>query len=120
MTNLSWFGDTWAMPQHVQITQMRTLETGRPMLRSTNTGITTLVDAHGIVVKQLTPFVRGELDVRVQGYQGLTPYIVCGNYLWLVLMSLLALMAFLSSRSTFIKSAVQARTAGHGAGSLSR
>ena len=93
MTNLSWFGDSWAMPQHVQITQMRTLETGRPMLRSTNSGVTTLVNAQGQVVQQLAPFVRGELEVSVQGYQGLTPYIVCGNYLWLSLMSLLALLA---------------------------
>ncbi len=92
MTNIAWFGDSWAMPQHVQITQMRTLETGRPMLRSTNTGVTTLVNAQGRVVSQLAPFVRGELTVQVQGYAGITPYIVCGNYLWLALMGLIALV----------------------------
>lgn len=92
MTNIAWFGDSWAMPQHLQITQMRTLETGRPMLRSTNTGVTALVDAQGHVVSQLAPFVRGELEVSVQGYQGLTPYIVCGNYLWLGLMGFIALL----------------------------
>ena len=97
MTNLSWFGDSWAMPQHVQITQMRTLETGRPMLRSTNTGVTTLVNAQGQVVTRLAAFERGELDVSVQGYQGLTPYIVCGNYLWLGLMGVLALLAAVMS-----------------------
>jgi apolipoprotein N-acyltransferase len=91
ITNLSWFGDTWALPQHVQITQMRTLETGRPMLRSTNTGVTALVNAQGEVVQQLKPFTRGELEVRVQGYQGITPYIVLGNYLWLGLMGFIAL-----------------------------
>lgn len=100
MTNLSWFGDTWAMPQHVQITQMRTLETGRPMLRSTNTGVTTLVNAQGNVVQQLAPFVRGELEVSVQGYQGLTPYIVFGNYLWLGLMGLVVLVVVRSQRSS--------------------
>jgi apolipoprotein N-acyltransferase len=105
VTNLSWFGDTWAMPQHVQITQMRTLETGRPMLRSTNTGVTTLVNAQGKVVQQLPPFVRGELAVSVQGYQGLTPYIVGGNYLWLGLMSFIALIAL----------TVQAKTVGRAA-----
>jgi len=94
MTNIAWFGDSWVMPQHVQITQMRTLETGRPMLRSTNTGVTALVNAQGEIVSQLPGFVRGELDVTVQGYQGVTPYIVCGNYLWLGLMTLLALVAF--------------------------
>jgi len=100
MTNIAWFGDSWAMPQHLQITQMRTLETGRPMLRSTNTGVTALVDAQGHVVSQLAPFVRGELEVSVQGYQGLTPYIVCGNYLWLGLMGFIALLvaAMVTSR----------------------
>ena len=92
MTNISWFGDSWAMPQHLQITQMRTLETGRPMLRSTNTGVTALVNAQGKVVDQLAPFMRGELDVTVQGYQGMTPYIVCGNLLWLALMGCIALL----------------------------
>jgi len=99
MTNLSWFGDTWAMPQHVQITQMRTLETGRPMLRSTNTGVTTLVNAQGKVMQQLAPFVQGGLEVSVQGYQGLTPYILFGNYLWLGLMGLVVLVAVRSQRS---------------------
>lgn len=108
MTNLSWFGDTWAMPQHVQITQMRTLETGRPMLRSTNTGVTTLVNAQGSVVQQLPPFVRGELEVSVQGYQGLTPYIVLGNYLWLGLMGVIWLSCV--ALTTLI---VLTKTAGH-------
>ena len=90
MTNIAWFGDSWAMPQHLQITQMRTLETGRPMLRSTNTGVTALVNAQGQVVAQLAGFTRGELEVSVQGYEGITPYVVCGNYLWLAVMGLLA------------------------------
>jgi len=94
MTNLAWFGDSWALPQHLQIAQMRTLEMGRPMLRSTNTGATALINAQGKVEQQLTPFTRGELDVTVQGYQGLTPYILYGNRLWLGCM-LLALMATL-------------------------
>lgn len=118
MTNLSWFGDTWAMPQHVQITQMRTLETGRPMLRSTNTGVTTLVNAQGKVVSQLKPFVRGELDVVVQGYAGMTPYIRCGNYLWLGLMSLVALLSIGVHwrRRAVTASSAPAKTADHAAG----
>jgi apolipoprotein N-acyltransferase len=38
LSNIAWFGNSIALPQHLQISQMRTLETGRPMLRATNTG----------------------------------------------------------------------------------
>ncbi len=40
LSNVAWFGDSLAQPQHLQIAQMRALETGRPMLRATNTGMT--------------------------------------------------------------------------------
>jgi apolipoprotein N-acyltransferase len=47
VSNLAWFGDTIAIPQHLQISQMRTLETGRPMLRATNTGATAIINGEG-------------------------------------------------------------------------
>src|SRR5471030_2988207 len=60
-SNLAWFGDTIAIPQHLQISQMRTLETGRPMLRATNTGATAVIDSHGVVVQHLAANTRGTL-----------------------------------------------------------
>ncbi len=79
VSNIAWFGDTIALPQHLQISQMRALETGRPMLRSTNTGMTAVVDERGQVAARLAPFTRGTLEARVQGMQGLTPYVRLGN-----------------------------------------
>lgn len=84
ISNIAWFGDTIALPQHLQISQMRALETGRPMLRATNTGATVAIDSKGHVIKQLEPYTQGELAVTVQGTQGLTPYIRLGNLLALV------------------------------------
>ncbi|WP_213299585.1 apolipoprotein N-acyltransferase [Paraburkholderia sacchari] len=78
-TNLAWFGDTIALDQHLQIARMRSLETGRPMLRATNTGATAAIDAHGHVVARLPSFTEGSLDVRVEGTQGFTPYVMSGN-----------------------------------------
>ena len=98
VTNLAWFGDTWALPQHLQIARMRTLEMGRPMLRSTNTGTTAVINAQGQVEHQLPPFTRGELDVTVQGYQGLTPYILFGNTLWAGVMFILIVAAGIAGR----------------------
>jgi len=78
-TNLAWFGDTIALDQHLQIARMRSLETGRPMLRATNTGTTAAIDAHGNVLARLAPYTVGAIDVTVQGTSGKTPYVSSGN-----------------------------------------
>jgi apolipoprotein N-acyltransferase len=78
-TNLAWFGDTIALDQHLQIARMRSLETGRPMLRATNTGTTAAIDANGRVIGRLAPYTIGSLDVTVQGTSGNTPYVTSGN-----------------------------------------
>lgn len=85
VSNLAWFGDTIAIPQHLQISQMRTLETGRPMLRATNTGATAIIDGRGVVREQLAVNTTGTLAANVQGMAGTTPYIVLGNKLFLAL-----------------------------------
>jgi apolipoprotein N-acyltransferase len=81
VSNIAWFGDTIALPQHLQISQMRTLETGRPMLRATNTGTTAIINAQGRLVDALPAFERASLSGQVQGMQGQTPYVLFGNVL---------------------------------------
>jgi apolipoprotein N-acyltransferase len=93
-TNLAWFGDTIALDQHLQIARMRTLETGRPMLRATNTGMTAAIDAHGRVIGRLTPYTVGSLDVKVQGTSGNTPYVTSGNNTVLAVSMLLLAFGF--------------------------
>ena len=85
LSNTAWFGHSLAQPQHLQIAQMRALETGRPMLRATNSGVTASVSPQGEVLTQLPPFAPGRLDVTVTGYGGHTPYTRWGNALFLVL-----------------------------------
>ena len=86
VSNLGWFGDSHALPQHLAIARLRSLETGRPMLRATNTGITAAIDAQGRVMAQLPAFQAGVLDVSVQGTEGITPYVRWGDgLLWGVL-----------------------------------
>lgn len=94
VSNIAWFGDTIALPQHLQISQMRSLETGRPMLRATNTGMTAVIDGRGEISAQLPAYTQGSLSVRVQGTQGTTPYVRLGNVpaVGLALMLLLALL----------------------------
>ena len=79
VSNVAWFGDSMALPQHLDISRMRSIETGRPMLRATNTGMTASIDPHGRVVARLAPFTTGSLDVQVQGMTGTTPFMRFGN-----------------------------------------
>ncbi len=79
VSNIAWFGDSHALPQHLAIARMRTLETARPMLRATNTGVTAAIDHRGNVTARLPAYRRGVLDVSVQGTRGLTPYARLGN-----------------------------------------
>jgi len=80
ISNLAWYGDSHAQPQHLQIARMRALESGRPMLRATNTGMTAVIAPDGMVQAVLPPFERGVLNAQVRGYRGLTPYARLGNW----------------------------------------
>ncbi len=98
ISNIAWFGDSIALPQHLQISQMRTLETGLPMLRATNTGATAVIGARGNIQAQLAPFTRGVLAASVQGYGGMTPYVRLGNGTAVNLALLLIIAAAASAR----------------------
>jgi len=78
-SNLGWFGDSWALRQHWQMARMRALETSRPMLRATNTGMTGAIDRQGNTLAGLPPHRAAVLDLSVQGQRGLTPYSSVGN-----------------------------------------
>ncbi|WP_116139375.1 apolipoprotein N-acyltransferase [Trinickia diaoshuihuensis] len=93
-SNLAWFGDTIALDQHLQMARMRTLETGRPMLAATNTGTTAVIDAKGRVSAQLPAFTTGQIEARVQGMTGRTPYITLGNNLVLAVSFVLIAVGF--------------------------
>jgi len=93
VSNIAWFGDSHALPQHLQIARMRTLETGRPMIRATNTGVTAAIDHDGTVLGVLPDYQLGALAVTVQGRSGLTPYARTGNWTVLALATLILLGA---------------------------
>ncbi len=98
VSNLAWFGDSFAPWQHAQMSQMRALETGRMMLRATNTGVTAIIDAKGRMVASLPLFTAGALAGEIQGYAGSTPYVRWGNVpvlaLWGLLGAALAVAGF--------------------------
>ncbi len=79
VSNVAWFGDSLAPIQHLQIARMRALESGRFMLRATNSGVTAIIDERGRVIDALPAFTEGVLFGRVQGFQGSTPYVRFGD-----------------------------------------
>jgi len=93
VSNLGWFGNTPALPQHLQIARMRSLETGRPSIRATNTGVTAIINARGEVEASLPVHNAGVLDGWVQGTRGLTPYVRWGNLPVLAVVALVLTLA---------------------------
>ena len=67
VSNLAWFGSFMSLDQHLQFSQMRALEFQRPVVRSTNTGVTAALDHHGRVQARLPALARGVLEVEVEG-----------------------------------------------------
>jgi len=78
-TNDAWYGRSLAAEQHAQMSAMRAIEAGRPMLRATNTGITAIIDHHGVEHARLPWFTRGVLEGSIAGRTGATPYVRFGD-----------------------------------------
>ena len=89
VSNDAWYGDSFAAVQHNQISQMRALETGRMMLRATNTGVTSVILRNGHILQMLPQHEPGVLNALVQGYTGATPYVRWGNALLLLILAAL-------------------------------
>ncbi len=73
VSNDAWFGDSLAPAQHLQIARVRAVETGRPMVRATNTGISALIDARGGITARSGLFTREVVRGEIQPQTGRTP-----------------------------------------------
>ena len=78
-SNNAWYGDSLAPHQHLEISRMRSIETGRPLLRVTTNGISALVDEHGRILQRSPQFEMAVLRGEVQPRTGATPYVRWGN-----------------------------------------
>jgi len=98
VTNDAWFGDTSQPYQHMQMARMRALETGRYLLRATNTGLTGFVGPDGAIRKQAPLFVTTTLTDSIVPMGGITPYARLGdNAIFLLLSAWVMLLHWLTS-----------------------
>ena len=79
LSNDAWFGDSIAPHQHLEIARMLAVEVGRPVVRATNTGISTFIAADGSLSGTLLQFASDSVTEDVMPRQGLTPYAKFGN-----------------------------------------
>ncbi|MEO5342671.1 MAG: apolipoprotein N-acyltransferase [Gammaproteobacteria bacterium SHHR-1] len=79
VSNDGWFGDSLAPWQHLQIARMRALETGRYLLRATNTGISAIIRPDGCLQAQSGLLQADVVSGQVQPRQGATPYVRWGD-----------------------------------------
>jgi apolipoprotein N-acyltransferase len=98
LTNLAWFGQSQAPTQQLRLSQLRSLETGLPALRATNTGITSVLSPKGQVLQSLPEFVQASLSTQVQPYIGKTPYVHWGDLPILSLSCLILIWGFIRRR----------------------
>ena len=99
VTNDAWYGRSIAALQHNQIASMRALETGRPLVRATNTGITSAIAHDGREIARLPWFTRGILELEMTGREGVTPYVRFGDLLPVVVAAILFAAALLLGRA---------------------
>ena len=81
ISNDAWFGDSIGPVQHMQMAQMRALETQRYLIRGTNNGVSALVNPKGEITASMPRFERTTLVGQVVAHQGETPFMRLGNSL---------------------------------------
>jgi apolipoprotein N-acyltransferase len=79
LTNDAWYGKTVAPWQHARLAQWRAIETRRGLLRVTNTGVTSIINAKGEIVETLPIFTPAVLKAQVEILEGETFYVRFGD-----------------------------------------
>ena len=80
VSNDAWFANSLGPLQHMQMARMRALETGRYLVRSTNNGISAIVNPQGQITVRSEQFVAQTLSGDVYPAQGMTPFMRWGSW----------------------------------------
>ena len=101
-SNDAWFG-RWGPPQHLAQARLRAAEEGIPVIRSTPTGISAIVDSEGRLLQSLPWREPGELEGYIPAARAKTPFAIFGNWLPMLFSLLLLLIALWRGREPIAK-----------------
>ena len=93
VTNDAWYGDTSGPRQHLDQARLRSIETGLPMARAANTGISALIDARGVYVSRLPLYETGAIDAPLPKPLKGTIYAAVGDSFFILMVLALAVVA---------------------------
>lgn len=96
-SNDGWFG-AWGPPQHLAQARLRAIEEGLPVLRSTTTGISAVIDAHGRVNQWLPRGSAGRLEGQIPPALPPPLFARLGNVLALGWAAVLLALSLVASR----------------------
>ncbi len=95
VTNDGWYGDSPGPYQHFDMSRMRAIEQGLPLVRVANSGISAVIDGRGVVMAAMSLNHRGVLDLHLPQQQGITGYVRYGEEAVLVFLCALFFIHFL-------------------------
>lgn len=98
ISNDSWFGHSVGPLQHLQMAQVRAAENGRYMLRSTNNGVTAIIDAKGSIQASAPQFEQAIVRGEVESMVGKTLFAQFGSLPLLIFCALILLLQLFQSR----------------------
>ncbi len=96
VSNDAWFGNSIGPVQHFQMAQMRALETGRYMVRSTNNGISGIINPRGKLEVVGGRNTQEAIEGSIQPLEGVTPFLIWRS--WPVVLGSLLVLAGLALR----------------------
>ena len=98
ITNDAWFGRFSGPYQHLQILKMRAIETGVPVARSANTGISAVISANGKIIESLPLGTQGSLELNIPKALNSTVYYNWGENIFFIMFLSLMLLGIIVKR----------------------
>lgn len=91
----AWFGHSMARAQHLQMAQMRSLQSGRYQIVATNNGISAIINPKGDIIATVPSFETHILNSSIKAMTGMTPWAYVGDNLIIVALGLLCFLLLL-------------------------